>query len=142
MTLFVDTSIIRLPLSFPSTVVISMYTAFLIYKCKQRRKGSYNVHLRQQVAHKSRQDSDAELGTASVHSSFRDITERYQRELALSGAAELGCTRGVGRSASVVVQELGQDGSRWSRSDGSEASSSCGLIDAVHNPELHPQLPV
>ena len=118
-----------LPVFFPA-VAASMYVAFLFFKCKQRRKGSYNVHARHQSKQQS-PDSNAELGTSSVHSSFRDITVQYQRERMLVGM--LGNTGDLDQGEEPCEPEPGL---RWSRSEGGESSSSCGLIlETV--PELH-----
>lgn len=78
-----------------STVVLVLYAVFLYMKCKNRRSGSYNVYKKHSMTHDGRnylrRQSDYEPGTESVHSSFRDITQRCQHsEQLLGGLAELG----------------------------------------------------
>lgn len=104
-----------------------MYFVFHYFKYKHNKTGSYDV----QGRHKPRprvSSTATELATASVHSSFRDITEQYNRERVLEGIAELGCTGELRRNqslGSVVVEGLGRDGSE---------ASTCGLVTvSIHD---------
>ena len=112
-------------------VAASMYTTFLFFKCKQRRKGSYNVHAAQ--SRNPRLNSNLECGTSSVHSSFRDITVHYQQERALSDdIAELERAGSLGERAGTHEPEPTPNDM------GSEVTSSCGLIEPIEvAPELH-----
>jgi hypothetical protein len=117
----------------PLAVAGSMYTAFLVFKCKQRRKGSYSVHAAQQRRNPN-QDSNLELGTSSTRSSFRDITAQYQRERALSDdiAAQLSRAGSFGENPNHYEPDPTCNGLQ------SEVASSCGLIEPNEIvPELH-----
>lgn len=88
-----------------------MYASFLIYKCKLRKTGSYNVT---KLRRKPRPNSNVELGNvSSVCSSFRDITELYNnREQLLlqgssGGSADLGS---VEAERGSLVSALGSSG--------------------------------
>ena len=70
-----------------------MYAVFMYYKCKNRKRGMYNVHEKhQEYRPPGRLDSTAEVGTESARGSFRDITEYYHQErIMLHREIERGC---------------------------------------------------